>query len=343
MKKRVLILIYSLGVFCFSFLGFFKVNSGLNADGAAFFRGFFGILVLLLFSLAVKPRILKAKASYMLRSIFWGMLMGLAVIFYFKTMDSSNQSIAALLLCTQVFWYPIYTSLLSKHDLVKINWFVYSAAILLSFVGIYFMLDISYSALQIQGNVLFWGLLSSFTAFLYYVAGRWFFFNTNKNEKHFVLLFVQKFNLSNLYYSLLQDEKSSTKELTDFWQSYQKTVFQVIGMFAVTLINLSNKEINLSLSDTYAVLNSIALGVVGLAIPFLLITYADSASFRNLKTHKFEKINPAVKGISQQIEPIGMLLVGYLLLNIEMSVSNIIGSIIFLLSYLTIIFYLEKK
>jgi len=345
MTKSRAILTYSLGVSCFGVIGLFRTWSGLDAYGASFVRGVWGALILGLGAVIFNRSIIKVKLSYLIRCLLWGSILGIAIFFYFKTMDYSNQSIAAIFLFLQVVWYPIYTKLFLVEEAQRTRWTIYLSTQLLTIFGTFLALGI----FQLRANyklnnyAIIFGFLVSFTAFLYFVVGRWLFFSKSKQEKEILYSIFNRISLVPIYEKLLNDEHDSQVNLPSFWISYQRTLYQSIGMVFVCFLYIPYNNIFFNrLFQLDALMNGFFLGSICLAAAFFFITYADSISyFESNGTRSL--LSTKVKGISQQIELILSLIVGYFLLNETIGMNGLIGCIILLTSYIVGLFFSEKE
>ncbi len=182
--KQTAIAVYALGVACFGAIGLFRTWSGLDAYGASFVRGVWGAITLSFGAFLFRPNIFKVSATYLLRCVLWGSLLGSAILIYFLTMDYSNQSVGALFLFLQIIWYPFYTKWLFPDESGKTRWLVYITSNLFTVLGTFIALGFFRSDLHqsLNLNAIFYGAILSFIAFTYFVVGRWLFFAGNKRE-----------------------------------------------------------------------------------------------------------------------------------------------------------------
>ena len=345
MKRHIATLLYATGVSCFGAIGLFRTWSGLDAYGASFVRGAWGALTLLLGALLFNPRIIKVSISYMIRCLIWGAILGLAIFVYFKTMDYSNQSIGALFLFLQVVWYPIYMKLVLPEESRKTRWSVYIPSqvitVLATFLALGLFDENITSHLSIKAVI--YGFLVSFMAFVYFVIGRWLFFEKYERENKLSKIIFDKLSLRNMHKKLSNDEITSSKNHSDFWISYQKTLYQSFGMVLVCFIYIPYDVIFWkSLMETQALANGILLGIICLAAAFFFITFADSVTVIG-KSGEKTSLSTKVKGISMQIELILALLLGYFVLQENIGFNGFFGCFILLISYMVGVLFSEKE
>jgi drug/metabolite transporter (DMT)-like permease len=337
-------ILYSLGISCFGFIGLFKEFSDIDAKGASFLRSFWGFISLFLFVIFFNRKLLNTNLSFLLRNIIWGSLLGLAIFVYFQTIDYSNQSIAALFLFLQVVWYPIYSKLFFANETQKTRWFIYISSTLGTIIGVFVALDFfgENSFNELNFNSIISGLSVSFLAFLYFIFGRLLFFAYNETEKKLVYKVLTSLSLEDFYQKLLKDEiKEINKESSNFWLSYKKTLFQSFGMLLVSLLYIDYNYIFISnLLKPNSIIYGILLGTICFSIAFFLITYSDSVTINN---SKYIPLNNKFKGLSQQIELLVSLILGYVFLNENLGVHGFIGVLILVISYVIGILYSENN
>lgn len=260
-------------------------------------------------------------------------------------MDYSNQSIAALFLFLQIVWYPFYTKLLFPDETGKNRWVVYILSNLFTVLGTFLALGFFRGNLfeNLNSSAIFYGLTLSFMAFVYFVVGRWLFFYENKREKQLIQSILISFKLKGLYNQLLEDEIEASSQSSQFWTSYQKTLYQSYGMVLVCFLYIPyNQNFVNDLFTIKAIANGILLGVLCLAMAFFLITYADTSDIID-KQKNITKLSTKIKGISQQIELVLALLLGYLILNENIGVDGLIGCIILVISYIIGVLFSERE
>jgi hypothetical protein len=339
------VLIYALGVACFGVIGLFRTWSELDAFGASFVRGIWGALTLTIVALIVSPSIFKVSFSYFLRCIIWGGFLGVAILVYFLCMDYSNQSIAGLFLVAQFIWFPIYTKITLKEESKNTNWIIYISSNILTLFGDFFALGLvgDNSFINLNKHALFYGALVSFMAFVYFVVGRWLFFFNNNREKEILYKIASSVGLVGVLESLELSDKIVSKDKPELFLSFQKTLFQSYGMAIAGFLYVPyNERFVYSLFNKTAILNGFFLGSITLALAFSLITYADSVSVIK-KNGDSGRLNTKIKGISQQLELVIAISLGYYLLEENIGPNGVIGCIVLIASYIVGTLFSEKK
>lgn len=340
MKKHLMTLAFGVGTVLFGFVGLFKFMSGLEATIASFIRAFWGMATLIMIAGAIKREVFIATPTHFARCLGWGALMGLVVLLFFKTIDIANQSLAVILLFGgQGLWFPLYVYFFLPQESQKTRWSVYLATTVMTISGIICVLGSVANSSNINiFETAFYGLCCSFTAFIYFVAGRWLFFGDNKEER----ALLKRILPNQVIEHLTNDEQRSVQLLSPFWAAFQKTLFQIIGMCLVTAFLISDvNSVLIAFSTPTALIYGFLLGVICLAAAILLITWADIAVHTD-SNGEVHRLPTKFKGISQQIELTIALIAGYIFLHDRLGSVGWVGVFILMSSYMIGIFWSER-
>lgn len=257
-----------------------------NPFAIVFFRSLFGVIVVLIIMLMTKKKIIPPKAPWLLILIvgIFNSVFPWSLISFSETLLSS--SMASILNATTPIWTVLVGILFFKTKVQPIQW----AGIIIGFVGIFVLLDIDISQLQIDNFYGFLGMISA--TFFYGLSAQ----------------------MSRRYFSELS--------------SFQIALFTLITSTVITSIIVpitGSYHWNYLIENPKTLLSFIGLGGFGSGIAYLIFYYIiqkGSAEFASLVTY-LVPISALVWGVAILSESVKVsMILGLILILVGVYVSS---------------------